>query len=149
MILQSYKFNIIHKPGRENIADCLSRLIKNPTTKNDDNGNISDEYINFITKSCIPQSMSLEQVRIESTNDKTLESVRNAIATGNWDSEIVKPYKQFKEQLTEFDGVITAWKVKFSFKDYIRKHAVFWSFTPEYCMFSDVILKRKLHFSCS
>ena len=37
-------------------------------------------------------------------------------------------------------------KVKFSFKDYIRKHAVFWSFTPEYCMFSDVILKGKLHF---
>ena len=35
------------------------------------------------------------------------------------------------------------------FKDYIRKHAVFWSKTPEYCMFSDVILKRKLHFSCS
>ena len=44
---------------------------------------------------------------------------------------------------------VTAWKVKFSFKDYIRKHAVFWSFTPEYCMFSDVILKGKLHFSCS
>ena len=44
---------------------------------------------------------------------------------------------------------LTAWKVKFSFKDYIRKHAVFWSFTPEYCMFSDVILKGKLHFSCS
>ena len=39
--------------------------------------------------------------------------------------------------------------MKFSFKDYIRKLAVFWSFTPEYCMFSDVILKGKLHFSCS
>ena len=39
--------------------------------------------------------------------------------------------------------------MKFSFKDYIRKHAVFWSKTPEYCMFSDVILKGKLHFSCS
>ena len=43
----------------------------------------------------------------------------------------------------------TAWKVRLSFKYYIRKHAVFWSFTPEYCMFSDVNLKRKLRFSCS
>ena len=40
-------------------------------------------------------------------------------------------------------------KVKFSVKDYIRKHAVFWSFTPEYYMFSDVILKGKLLFSYS
>ena len=42
----------------------------------------------------------------------------------------------------------TALKVKFSFKDYIRKHALFWTKTPEYCMFSDVIPKGKLHISC-
>ena len=106
MILQSYKFNIIHKPGRENIADCLSRLMENSMNKSDENESISDEYINFITKACIPQSMSLEQVRIESKNDKTLESVRHAITTGNWDSDTVKPYKQFKEQLTEFEGIV-------------------------------------------
>ena len=54
-----------------------------------------------------------------------------------------------QEKLNLANKGFTAWKVKFSFKDYIRKHAVFWSFTPEYCMFSDVILKGKLHFSCS
>ena len=103
MILQSYQFTVVHKPGSENIADCLSRLICNVTSSQQ---TCTDEYVNFLTGACIPKSMSLEQVRVESVNDPVLISLRHSMDTGNWNGETVKPYKQFSDQLTELDGIV-------------------------------------------
>ena len=103
MLLQSYDFQVMHKPGKENIADSLSRLI-NATDSSETT--FSDEYINFITTSCIPKSMSLEQVRRESSIDTTLNELKHALSTGKWDAEKLKPYRQFRDQLAENKGII-------------------------------------------
>ena len=76
MILQSYQFTVAHKPGSENIADCLSQLICNVTPSQE---TCTDECVNFLTGACIPKSMSLEQVRVESVNDPVLISLRHCM----------------------------------------------------------------------
>ena len=102
MFLQSYDFKIIHLPGSQNIADCLSRL----TATNSTNTMNSDEYVNFVISSSVPHSMSLEQVRLESENDPTLAAVRKGLQTNNWEDELVKSYKKIHETLTEKDGIV-------------------------------------------
>ena len=103
MTLQNYRFKIIHKPGSENIADCLSRL---SATERDDSATEIDHHINFVTSNSIPCTMSLEQVRIESRNDTELEALRNSLATNDWTSEDVKMYKNVRQEIAENDGIL-------------------------------------------
>ena len=59
-VTNNYDFDIVHKPVRENIADCLSRIINenNSTVTNE-----SDEFVCFVTVNAIPDSITLNEVR--------------------------------------------------------------------------------------
>ena len=74
MTLQSYRFKIIHRPGRDNITDCFSRFLP-PTAENSMNEN--DIYVNFVTRNSIPYTMSLDLVRNESENDPEAAGCQN------------------------------------------------------------------------
>ena len=68
---------------------------------------LTESYINFIARCTVPKAMTLTEIERETNNDKTLKGVRAAIKLNKWDGNIVKPFKQIKDELTvTSDGVI-------------------------------------------
>ena len=105
MTLQSYSFQVIHKAGKDNTADCFSRLLQTlPNHLNEDNE--VDHHVNMVTTNSIPRSLSLELVRNESKLDPELMAVRNALNTNNWSSSHCQYYKDIQHELTEDDFIL-------------------------------------------
>jgi len=104
LTLQNYDFDIVHKPGRENIADCLSRMIheSNSTVTNE-----SGEFIRFVTANAtIPDSITLNEVREASHNDEIISSLVSAIKTGNWKNDKVKVFVNMKDKLSVNEDIV-------------------------------------------
>ena len=61
---------------------------------------ISEEYVNFVTKHAVPRPRLLKEM-IEATNaDKTLNGLRAAIKLNRWDSDMIAPFRKVKDELT-------------------------------------------------
>ena len=101
LTLQNYDFDIVHKPGRENIADCLSRM-----SQEEEKPTEGEEYINFVTNNALPNSMTVEEVRESSKRDNIIKSVIQAIKSKNWNSIHTVPFRQIKHELSENDGIL-------------------------------------------
>ena len=61
---------------------------------------MADEYVNFIVQHAIPKSMTLDEIRHATDNDRVLKALRAAIRLNRWDAETVKPFRQVKEELS-------------------------------------------------
>lgn len=48
----------------------------------------------------VPKAMSLSEIAQATNEDKTLQLLRAAIRTDIWNSDVLKPYKMIKEELT-------------------------------------------------
>ena len=68
--LMDYDFTIIHRPGRYNIADFLSRHPCESDTDED-----TRSYVAFITSNSIPKSMSNEEVIEATKHDDELQAL--------------------------------------------------------------------------
>lgn len=77
--LQPYHFNTVYKPGKENIADTLSRLPHRSEGKDFDD---TVNYVNFITVKAIPKAMTAAEIEEVALNDKEMEQLRQAIQSG-------------------------------------------------------------------
>ncbi|XP_037028486.1 uncharacterized protein K02A2.6-like [Bradysia coprophila] len=98
--LQSNKYKAVFKPGKSNIADPLSRLIRETDDINAIDGDRDDEsYINWIVMHATPKAIPIERIEIDSLADKTIESVKRATDTNDWSDELTTPFKHFA---TEF-----------------------------------------------
>ena len=69
LCLLPYQFKIRYKPEKENSADYLSR---HPTDKPSEETELTEEYINFVTSSSVPKTMSLHEIARETNSDKEL-----------------------------------------------------------------------------
>lgn len=79
--LQPYKFIIRYLPGRENIADYMSR---HPIPMDIQEKNLSEEYVNFVTLEPLPNAIGLDEVREASLNDQTIQTAILYTRTGRW-----------------------------------------------------------------
>eukprot|EP00794_Sanderia_malayensis_P014704 gene14704-biopygen11798 len=96
--LQPYDFNVKYKPGPTNHADFLSR---HPATNNTGKqGKMADEYVNFILQHAIPKSMTLDEIREATDNDRVLKALRAAIRLNRWDTDTVKSFLSVKDELS-------------------------------------------------
>ena len=95
--LQSYHFKVQYKPGTQNIADSLSRLVEksDDKTKTD-----ADEYIYFVAKNAIPGAMTGKEIEEASASDAELYSLLECIKSGSWDRCPNSVYKAVKDELT-------------------------------------------------
>ena len=67
--LQPYHFTATYKPGKENIADTLSRLLQKGEGEDfDDTAN----YVNFITVKAVPKVMSAEEIEQVALDDEEM-----------------------------------------------------------------------------
>lgn len=95
--LQSYHFTVEYKPGHQNLADSLSRLLPKVQSEKKTR-NVAEEYICFIANSAVPNKMKLEEVEIESEKDTELSALRQAIKDNNF-SSCSNSFKMLRNEL--------------------------------------------------
>ena len=96
--LQPYTFSVVYKPGKDNPADFLSR---HPTLESaSKHAVMADEYVNLLALSAVPKAMTMSEIQRATDADKALQSLRAAIRYNMWDCNLVKPYKDVKDELT-------------------------------------------------
>ena len=87
---------MIHRPGKTNIADTLSRL--NCVTQKDCSGEEAD-FVRVLAQESTPVAMTAKEVETESENDPELCSVRHYIQSGDWSQCKMPHYLNVKNEL--------------------------------------------------
>ena len=79
MRLQPYNFHVIYKSGQTNEADYLSRHPIDVAVKQSSQERIAEQYVNYVIRHTVPKSMTLEEIKEETTKDRVLQkaSLRN------------------------------------------------------------------------
>ena len=80
--LQPYRFKVQYVPGKQNIADPLSRLGKARAVRMNDD---AEEFIRFVAETSTPAAMSVQEVKEESRLDPEISQLREYITTGEWE----------------------------------------------------------------
>ena len=94
--LQPYRFKVQYVPGKQNIADPLSRLGKGRGVCF--NGD-AEEFIRFVAEASTPAAMSGREVEEESWVDPEVSQLRQCITTGEWDNAPPQ-YKAVRNELS-------------------------------------------------
>ena len=101
--LQPYKMNIVYKPGKDNPSDYLSR---HPLKNVGNNRNLAKEYVNFITEKAVPNAMTLDEVKLTSVNDTTIQKAIELTENGKWHDIQKLNYSEInKEELSALRSV--------------------------------------------
>lgn len=95
--LQSYKFKVIYKPGKNNIADPLSRLVVTDIRPVCFDAN-TEPYVNHIAATSTPIAIKFGEINEASQEDDEILAVKNGLATNKW-NEMAKPFKLFETEL--------------------------------------------------
>ena len=101
--LQSYKFIVEYKPGPQNIADALSRLM---SKKNDSSPNETEEYIMFNAEKAIPKALSGKEIENASESDPELKLLRECIKSGNWENCPNPSLKALRHEFSVFGQLV-------------------------------------------
>jgi hypothetical protein len=95
--LQPYKFNVVHIPGKHNIADSLSRLLSEQ--KSTEIVRDEDEFIRFVAVTSTPNALTAREMERESATDKEIADIREAIKTNRWNRVTCKTLLPIKDEL--------------------------------------------------
>ena len=95
--LQPYSFKVLYRPGANNPADYLSR---HPTAASRKQQKMTEDYVNFIASHSVPKAMTMNEIITATNSDNVLKEVRTAIKLNRWENDIVKPFKDIKDELT-------------------------------------------------
>ena len=68
--LSPFKFTIVHRPGKENIADFISRHPDQTIEPSDEP--FTEEFINFVVDSATPVAFTREEIVCETASDSEL-----------------------------------------------------------------------------
>ncbi|XP_062556923.1 uncharacterized protein K02A2.6-like [Armigeres subalbatus] len=104
--LQPFKFRIIYKPGKDNVADSLSRLSNSNNNYDVDN---SDDhlYIAAITESV---AIDVSEIKNELDKDSEIILVKDAILTAYWNNESIRTGAKmcvpFQKNLSLLEGCV-------------------------------------------
>ena len=101
MRLQPFNFKVIYRKGTCNEADYLSRhpgVIQNENLTS----RSAEEYVNYVTNSSVPKSMTLDEIKKATRNDLVLTKVKNSLKEGKRDEsdQSIKPFRLCADELT-------------------------------------------------
>ncbi|XP_053607193.1 uncharacterized protein K02A2.6-like [Plodia interpunctella] len=99
--LQSYRYKVVYKPGKTNIADPLSRLLKLPTIL----PTTKEDHIHQIVEYTRPVAVSMRELLHYSREDNEIKSVKEAIYNNKWGDE-AKSFKVFQSELCFYEGLL-------------------------------------------
>lgn len=102
--LQAYKYKVIYKPGKSNIADPLSRLL--PVTRIvEDFDTGMEKYVHWVVNESVPLALSVSQVKVASENDAVFLEVKRSLRSGTWPKDL-NHFKLISEELCLCDGIL-------------------------------------------
>jgi hypothetical protein len=84
MKVQQFCFKVVHKSGKDNAADYLSRHPMPLVNELSKSMNDIEEHVNFIARSCIPKSMSLDEIAQATELDPVLQRVIHVLQTRSY-----------------------------------------------------------------
>lgn len=94
--LQAYSFKVIHRPGKSNLADSLSRL-----AVVDDHSDASQETnLIMYVREMAPSAIPLSEIESVSTEDMEIEEVKNALQSGHWD-KVSEAFRRVKSEICQ------------------------------------------------
>lgn len=99
--LQAFKYKVVYRPGKTNIADPLSRLCRSTYAEPFDNEN----YINLIVENSCPVAIPLTDIKKHSEEDDEICKGKEGLFTDQW-AKTVEIYKIFETELTFHDGIL-------------------------------------------
>ena len=70
--LQGYQYNVVYRPGKANLADCLSHL--NQKSPKDLAGE-KEDFVCLIAQEHTPVALSPQEIEVESEKDPKLKTV--------------------------------------------------------------------------
>ena len=100
--LQSFNYKVVYRPGRTNIADCLSRL----NGEDKDKSGESEDFVRFIAQSATPQYLTPKQIELESETDPELSAIRQYIRSGDWSQCKLTGYLSVKNELCQIGKIV-------------------------------------------
>nr|CAH7764203.1 unnamed protein product [Callosobruchus chinensis] len=92
--LQCYRYKVIYRPGKSNIADPLSRLCTNVKSAPFE----KDEHVRRIVESSMPVAVSLSEIQQLSKTDEEILQVKEGLYKDVW-SGSANSYKIFQHKL--------------------------------------------------
>lgn len=84
MRLQSYRYKVVYKPGKSNIADPLSRLLQIPTLETSAMCRKAINYVNWVVEKAEPKAMKLTEIDEQSKIDESVQAVKKALNSDEW-----------------------------------------------------------------
>ena len=100
--LQPYKFRVQYVPGKQNIADSLSRFVdKKEVSGHDD----VEELIRFVAEASAPVAIPIKEIEKESATDPEISQLRECISTGDWD-KAPPQYKHVRNELSPIGKLV-------------------------------------------
>lgn len=114
--LQPYKLTVTYQPGSENPADFMSRHPSVMSIRSCEQS-IAEHYVKFVMSEAIPRAMTLDEVKIASAKDKTIQNTIEFVRTGQWfkikdiadcevDIEELQALRNISGELVTYDDTI-------------------------------------------
>ena len=105
--LLAYSFVVKYSPGRDNPADYFSRKPVSGSSGGETLATETEEYVNNILLDAVPNSISLQEVTIESLRDPILIKLVECIKHDRWTGvEDISRYGKVKSELTSKNGIV-------------------------------------------
>ncbi|XP_046865646.1 uncharacterized protein LOC124459908 [Drosophila willistoni] len=102
--LQSYRFRVIYKAGKENIADSVSRLCQLTEAVAFD---WQDEQIIFqIVAKGVSKSLTISEIMEKSMQDEEIIDAMTYLSTNSWEANSSSPYYLFRWELSTVENVL-------------------------------------------
>nr|XP_058973198.1 uncharacterized protein K02A2.6-like [Pocillopora verrucosa] len=100
-----YNCQLTYRPGKdaENPADFMSRHPSNIESKE---SSIAEDYVNYVCNQAVPKAMTLQEIKLESEKDVSLQALIKAIETDNWTHPEVQEYRNVKDELSAYQGIV-------------------------------------------
>lgn len=99
--LQAYNFKVLFRPGKTNIADCLSRLCAVDNPQPFENG----YHVNQIIQYARPCAIGMDLLINASLRDNEIKLVKEALSSDNWDP-LINGYRIFRTELWMHDDLL-------------------------------------------
>lgn len=90
--LQPYRFKVACIPGKQNVADSLSRLTPEEEGTLSTEGVEVEEFVRLVAIHATPQALTTREIEEASAADKELCELRECIKTDRWEKSRCKEY---------------------------------------------------------